>query len=199
MLRQQRCAGGRTPLRFFVPSWIPDWATLEPIVAAGVVMISLVLGLVLALLTLPGVWFMLAVALGVSFWVPDLISTPVLIGATVIAVLGEIIEGVLSAAGSKKFGGSIAGALGSIAGGLIGALVGTFIPIPIIGTLFGAVVGAGLGAFGIERWYMKRTGKESMDSAKGAMLGRAIATFTKMIFAGIVALILLAAVLVPGW
>lgn len=182
-----------------MPSWFPDWATLEPIIAAGVVMVSIVLGLILALLTLPGVWFMLAVALAVKFWVPDLISTHVLIGATVIAVLGEIVEGVLSAAGSKKFGGSLAGALGSIAGGLIGALVGTFIPIPIVGTLFGAVVGAGFGAFAIERWYMKRTGKESMNSAKGAMLGRAIATVTKMMFAGIIALVLLAAVLVPGW
>ncbi|MCU0689122.1 MAG: DUF456 family protein [Phycisphaerales bacterium] len=171
-----------------------------PILAALVVVLSTLVGMGLAVLTLPGVWVMLLVAALVKWlWVADLISVWTLVAGVVLAVIGEVVEGALSAAGAAKFGSSRAGAVASIGGGLLGALIGTFvIPVPIVGTLVGAVAGAAAATFGVEAYYKKRPEAEAARAAGGAAIGRVAATVIKLGVAGIVAILLIAAVCVRG-
>jgi hypothetical protein len=169
----------------------------EPI-AGGVVMVVMAgLGLVLAAVTLPGVWLILLAAVGVKLWQPELLSWWTIGAGVGLALLGEIIEAVASALGAKKFGGSGWGAGGSIVGALVGAVLGTLVPVPILGTLAGAIVGAGVGALVAELWIKKRTIQEARRSATGAVIGRAVATVVKITIAGLVAGALVLGVLIP--
>jgi uncharacterized protein YqgC (DUF456 family) len=175
-----------------------DW---QPIAASAALALTGVVGVVLALLTLPGVWiFLLGAILIKAFWQPDLLSWwPIGIGLG-LAVLGELLEAVASAFGAKKFGSSPAGAWGSVAGGILGALIGTFLlPIPIVGTLVGAVGGAALGAYLAETQYKKRTHAEAGKAAAGAAIGRAAATLIKVAIAALVVALVVVATWVPGF
>lgn len=169
-----------------------------PPFAAIVVAFAASVGIVLAALTLPGVWFGLAVAALVKWlWQPDLISIWTLVVCLALAVAGELIELLASAAGTSKFGGSRAGAMASVGGGIAGAILGTFV-IPIVGTVVGAICGSALATFVTELGYTKRTQKEAAIAAGGAAIGRTLATLIKLSIAGLVALILIAAVMVKG-
>lgn len=165
-----------------------------PWLAGGVVTLSVVVGWVLAVATLPGVWLMLLAATLVNWlWTPGVYSWWTLGVCAAVALAGEVLEVVASGFGSRKFGGSGWGAAGSVAGGLVGALVGTFaIPIPLVGTVVGSVLGAAGGALLTERWVKKRSWGESHKSAAGAALGRLSATVIKIAVAGVVGLALLA-------
>lgn len=168
--------------------------------AAVVVALAACASVVLAALTLPGVWLgLLAAALVKWLWEPTLISPWTLIVCLVLAIAGEVIEMFASAAGTSKFGGSRSGAIASVAGGIAGAILGTFvIPIPIVGTVVGAIGGSALATFATELGYAKRTQKEAAIAAGGAAIGRTLATLTKLAIAGLVALVLIAAVMVDG-
>ena len=166
-------------------------------VAASIVIIASLAGIVLTIVTLPGIWFMIGVALICTIWQRELLSIgPVgyvwtLLAAVALGVVAEIIEFAASAVGSKRLGGTRAGAWMSILGGLIGALVATpLIPIPILGTILGAVIGAGAGAFVGERGISKRGWRESAASGRGAATGRAVAIVVKGSIAAVIALIL---------
>lgn len=170
-------------------------------VLAGIsITLCVVIGLGLALFTLPGVWFMLlAASLINGFWTPGLLSWWTIGICAFIALIGEVVEVIASALGAKKFGGTNMGALGSVLGALIGALLGSFvIPIPILGTILGAVLGAGLGAIAFEKGVKKRTWAESGQSGAGAALGRLVATIAKLGVAVVVGLVLILAACIPG-
>ena len=62
--------------------------------------IGALLGVVLTLLTLPGIWLMLLVAMLCTWWQPDLYSLWTLAAVAIIALGAEIAEGLSSAAGS---------------------------------------------------------------------------------------------------
>ncbi|MFT3683491.1 MAG: DUF456 domain-containing protein [Phycisphaerales bacterium] len=175
------------------------WAAWTPWLAGGTMVIVVVLGWVLALLTLPGVWIMLLAASLINWlWWPGCYSWWTIGVCAAIALCGEIAEVVASAFGSKKFGGSGWGASGSVAGGLVGALVGTFaIPIPVVGTIIGSVAGAAIGALAAERGIKKRTWGESHKSAAGAAVGRLAATFVKLGVVLVVGLALLLGLVSP--
>ncbi len=164
------------------------WADIQFVSAAVVVIVASILGVGLTLITLPGTWFMLLVALVCKVWQDDLLSWTVLGIALGLAVLGEVLEFLSSAAGAKSAGGSKSGALGSVVGALVGALAGTVVlPIPIVGTIIGAVAGAGLGAAFAERGIAKRTWSESYKSGQGAAIGRAASIVIKGAIAGLMA------------
>src|SRR5919202_2020121 len=75
---------------------------------------------------LPGTWLMVLFPVLLKWWQPDqiVVSWTVLGVAVGLAVLGEVLEFVLGAAGSRRTGGATRGAglalVGSIVGGILG-------------------------------------------------------------------------------
>lgn len=143
---------------------------------------------VLTLLQLPGTWIMLLILL-VASWLHghdfSKVEVMVLVAMTLLATLGEIIEFIASAIGSRQAGGSKRGATMSLIGGVAGALLGTFLlPIPIIGTLVGACVGAGAGSLLGDKW-AGREWKAAFTSGTGAALGKLGGTIAKVAVAAV--------------
>jgi len=149
--------------------------------------------LVLVVIGLPGTWVLIGLAVGVELLDHYYLEgvDPVTFGwGTIgacagIALVGEAIEALAGAAGTKAGGGSRRGMVGAIVGGLVGAIVFTpLIPIPIVGTLIGALLGTFAGAVIAER-----TGDEGRDTqaalraAGGATVGRLLGTVTKAVIA----------------
>lgn len=161
---------------------------------AILVILTVPVGLALSLLTLPGVWLMLAAAVGAQLWHGELMSWWTLGACTALALLGEIIELLASSAGAKAAGGSKSGSLGALIGSIAGAILGTFF-IPPIGTIIGAIAGAGLGAMIGEKAVAKRSWSRSSGVAAGAAAGRLVSTIAKLIIAGAVGLVLVIAAL----
>ncbi len=103
-----------------------------------------------------------------------------LLGITLFfAVFITVMDYVIPAMGTKKFGGSKAGIWGSI----IGLLVGLFLPIP-----GGIIIGAFLGAF-IGELTQNTDQKSALKAAFGSFLGFLTGTFMKflvtVIYAGL--------------
>lgn len=142
----------------------------------------------LTLLQLPGTWIMLLIMLIASWFHGhgfSSIEVTTLLIMTLLATLGEIIEFIASAIGSRHAGGSKRGATMSLVGGLVGAILGTFlIPIPIVGTLVGACVGAGAGSLLGDKW-AGRKWKAAFTSGTGAALGKLGGTLAKVAVAGV--------------
>lgn len=167
-------------------------------VAAAIVTLCSFIGVGLTFVMLPGIWFMIAVALLCQIWIPGMFSPWTLISVVVIGILAEAAEFFASAGGAAKAGGSKAGMVGSIVGSIIGLIVGQIlIPIPIIGALIGAVLGAGIGTITSERGIAQRTWSDSYRSGKGAAVGRLLSTVIKTGFACVVAMILVVGAFVP--
>ena len=163
------------------------------IFAAITVILASILGVVLTIFMLPGIWFMLLVALGCkAFWMPELFSWWVLGAVLVIAIVAEVLEFATSAIGASRAGGSKSAAWAAIIGSIVGAILGTPI-MPIIGTIVGAVIGAGLGAILVELGVHRKSLKDSAKVGGGAAAGRLAAVVIKGTLAVVAALILTAA------
>jgi uncharacterized protein YqgC (DUF456 family) len=172
----------------------------EPVLIVLIMLAAVVVGMVLAFLTLPGVWFMLAVAVAVELLFPaqTVFRPATLITLVLVAILGEIIELLASAVGAGKAGGSRKSAVLSVIGAMLGAVAGTvLIPVPILGTIAGACLGAGLFALFSERLLERRDWDQSAQVAKGAAMGRLAATFVKITIAVVVGVALVWAAAVP--
>lgn len=142
------------------------------------------------LFNLPGTWLMLLAAVGLEWWTPaPMFHRSVLYFAVALALLGELLEFVLGAAGSRRAGGSKRAAALSILGAIVGAVLGTAIPVPILGTLLGACVGAFAGSLLGDLW-AGRAMTPSLDAGRGAFVGRFWGTLAKLgVGAGIVVLL----------
>ncbi|MBL4591163.1 MAG: DUF456 domain-containing protein [Phycisphaerales bacterium] len=153
-------------------------------VAGSIMVLASMLGIVMVLFTLPGIWFMAGVSMLIAWWCPQLLGWKAVVVMLVFGAIAELIEFIASAAGVKKLGGSRAGAIGSLIGTIIGAIAGTgLIPIPVVGTIVGGIVGAAGGAFVCERTIAKRTWTESAKSSGGAAMGRAVSVVVKLALA----------------
>lgn len=143
---------------------------------------------------LPGAWLMILAAAATDWWLGDapMFGWPVLLTAVGLAALGEILEFVLGAAGSRSAGGTRRAAALAIAGGIIGAIVGTAFPPPLLGTLIGASLGAFAGSILGDLW-AGRPLIHSIDAGRGAALGRFMGTVAKVVVGGIIVVILAAA------
>jgi len=89
----------------------------------------------------------------------------------VVAITLYILDYIIPAIGTKKFGGSKAGAWGTT----IGLLAGIFAPIPF-GILIGPFVGALLG----ELIFNQTEGKTAIKAAFGSFIGFLASTFIKV-------------------
>lgn len=133
----------------------------------------------LTLLTLPGNWLLLLVAVGAQAWAmfagtPLPYSPWTLAALVALAVAGEVAETVMGAAGAKAGGARGRGAWGAMIGSLVGALVGTVALafLPLAGTLLGALAGAAVGAMAGELTYGDRGALDTVKPAVGAAVGR---------------------------
>jgi len=140
---------------------------------------------------LPGAWLMVLLATLVEWWQPDefLFSWPVIYVSLALAVLGEVLEFSFGAAGARQAGGSKRAAGLAILGGIVGAIFGTLLPLPIVGTLLGASVGAFAGSMLGDLW-AGRPAELSVESGRGAAIGRLWGTVAKMAVGGAVVLLL---------
>ena len=138
--------------------------------------IALVVGLLLIPLGLPGLWLMVGAALLYSYAKPT-ISIWTIGALTVMALVAEIIEFVLSGRYARKYGGSRRAGWGAIIGGVVGAFVWS--PVIVIGPMIGAFAGAFVGA-----WIAEMTrGTELRGAtrvATGAVIGRIVAVAMKV-------------------
>lgn len=139
-----------------------------------VIMLS---GLVLNLLTLPGIWLL---TLGVMLyaWATGFghyVGWGTLITLVIIGLIAELIEFIAGGAGAKKAGGTRWGAWGAVAGSLLGAILGgILIPIPLAGSIIGVIAGAFLGAGLVEMCISPdhcRAARIGMGAAKGRVMG----------------------------
>jgi uncharacterized protein len=161
-----------------------------------IILLASLIGIALTLLTFPGVWLTLLVAVICQFVFDELFSWWTLAIAFVLALFGEIAELGASAVGAARYGGGTSGAIGSIIGSTVGAILGTFlIPIPIAGTIAGGVIGAAAGAIMAERGMSGRPWLQSCRIGQGAAIARLLSTIAKVAIAAAVGIILTLAVL----
>ena len=138
--------------------------------------LALVVGLLLIPLGLPGLWLMVGATLLYSYVKPS-ISIWTIGALTVLAVIAEMIEFVLSGRYALKYGGSRRAGWGAIIGGVVGAFIWT--PLPVIGPMIGAFAGAFVGA-----WLAEVTRGAAVGGATrvatGALIGRIVAVAMKV-------------------
>jgi hypothetical protein len=143
----------------------------------------LICGLALTVMTLPGLWLMLAAtAIYALLTHGSFISWWTLAILLALAATAEVIEFFSSGAGAKKAGGGKAGFWGALIGGIVGGVVlSFFIPVPIFGTLIGVCVGTFVGAMAGEMLVGREVGHSAWIGF-GAAKGRLFGTFIKLGF-----------------
>lgn len=165
-------------------------------VIAALILIVSIIGVVMTLLMLPGMWVVLLTVMLAKLIEPDIMPWWAILVIAVIVLIAELMEFLSSAAGAKVGGATKKGMTAAVIGGIVGAIAATFlIPIPVIGSLLGGVIGAGLGTVLVERGG-KRTWRESGKAGAGAAVGRFAATFIKT---GLAILMGLFATLMAFW
>ena len=105
----------------------------------------------------------LTVAIPTNYW---------LLGITFVIAIGIfLLDYMMPAISTKKFGGSKAGAVGAV----LGLIIGILTPIP-----FGILIGPFFGAFIGEIVFNKTKGPQALKSALGSFLGFLVSTFMKL-------------------
>lgn len=137
----------------------------------------------LIVFALPGNWLIVVTTSLFAWWRAEdgVFSIYTLIGITVLAFLGELVEFFGGMGGAKRAGGGWRGSAGAIIGAVTGAVLGTFLlPVPFLGTLIGMCAGAGAGALGLE-FLGGREIKESVHLGIGAGFGQLVGTTGKFV------------------
>lgn len=109
-------------------------------------LLSCVVGVILAVIRMPGTWLIVAAASAFSWhsgWQHP--SWPILLALAGMAVVAEIIELVASLLTAHKAGASRRAMLFSMIGGFLGMFLLT-VPLPVIGTIIGGALGCFIGA-----------------------------------------------------
>ena len=151
--------------------------------------------LLLQLVTLPGNWLLVLLALVFQVWSivatdgqHPLFSWWTIAAGTALALLAEFAELGMGAAGARMTGARARGMWGAVVGSLVGSLAGTAlgcgVPVlgSIVGALAGALAGAALGAFVGELTYRDRRPHAAALAAVGAAAGRTAGIIVKVAF-----------------
>ena len=101
------------------------------------------------------------------------LSNTFLIGTLIVAIFIYILDYIIPAIGTKRFGGSKAGMIGTT----LGLVVGLIAPIP-----FGIIIGPFLGAL-IGEMIHRNDMEKALKAAFGSFLGFIASTFLKFIVA----------------
>jgi len=151
---------------------------LSHTIAALLVALCFVGGLILVPLGLPGLWVMVGGVVCYAWLTGFQAVGAATIGvALALAVVGEVLETWLGFGLARRYGGSRRAGWGALAGGIVGALFG--VPVPIVGSVIGAFVGAFTGAALFE-YSWSGTTAVAVRAGWGAVLGRAAAAATKI-------------------
>lgn len=138
---------------------------------------------------LPGTFVMVVDAAAYGYFTHwtrvNLALVVVLLG---MAIVGEVLEQIISVRGAAQHGGGKVGMWGAFIGGIIGAFAGT--PLPVIGNVIGAFIGAFLGAL-VAEWIRHGQFSIAIRSAYGAFVGRIRATVMKFTLAAAMVVVLL--------
>tara|TARA_B110000027_G_C16067241_1_gene277319 strand:- start:277 stop:774 length:498 start_codon:yes stop_codon:yes gene_type:complete len=114
------------------------------------------------------------VGLLILYFIPNIgVSQKIIIITLIIAILIWILDYIIPAMGTKKFGGSKAGMIGTT----VGLVIGILAPIPggiILGPFLGALIGELLN---------KADSKTAVKAAFGSLLGFLSSAFIKFIVA----------------
>lgn len=138
---------------------------------------ALVAGFLLIPLGLPGIWLMIAAAVGYKLFAqPVGLSWTVLGVAIALAALAELLEFWLSLRYTRRYGGSPRAGWWALIGGLVGAVLG--VPVPIVGSVIGAFLGSFLGAL-VGEYSVTRHAETAQRAAWGSLVGRVVATAVK--------------------
>lgn len=100
------------------------------------------------------------------------VSITFLVVTGIVAIAMFVLDYIIPAAGTKRFGGSKAGAIGTT----LGLIVGILAPIPF-GILIGPFVGALIG----EMAFNKSDSKTAVKAATGSVLGFLASSFMKFV------------------
>jgi uncharacterized protein len=140
---------------------------------------------------LPGTWLMVLFPVLLKWWQPDqfMVSWTVLGVAVGLAMLGEVLEFVLGAAGSRRTGGSTRGAVLALVGSIVGGIMGIALPVPLVGPLLGACLGAFVGALVGNLWAGRKL-FQSLAAGRGAATGQFWGTVLKLAIGAIMAVML---------
>jgi len=130
----------------------------------GILSIS---GVILTILTLPGIW-LVYIAVFILAWMGSFaVITPlILVILFVLSVFSTIADNIVMAMGAKKLGGSNWGMLGAILGGIVGLIIGN-----IPGMFLGPIVGATLFELIFARKDFNSSFKAGIESFFGFFLG----------------------------
>lgn len=150
-------------------------------------------GFVATVFTLPGNW--LVVLLTVLFtWLVKAESgagvTWTVCGVVIgLAVLGELLEFALGAAGAARKGASrramILSAIVAMVGSIAGSAGGSFV-FPVVGTIFGAILGGAAGAFLgalLGEYWRGSDHEKGFQIGTAAFFGRLLGTVAKLMVA----------------
>lgn len=154
-----------------------------PILAIAGVFV-MVAALFLIPIGLPGIWLMILVLAAGAFY--GMVSWPVLLGLSTVAVIAELAEFALVKRTNIRYGGSNRAFWGALAGGLIGVLLG--VPIPIVGSVIAGFIGSFVGA-AMVTLAENRTWSQAGRVGWGVVVGRVLSAVVKT-GAGIVILVL---------
>lgn len=100
------------------------------------------------------------------------VNYTILIITLLIAILVTVLDYIIPAWGTKKFGGSKFGIIGTT----IGLLIGVLIPIP-----FGIIIGAFFGAFLGELYNESKNTQKALKASFGSVIGFFISTGLKLV------------------
>lgn len=143
---------------------------LEIAIYTVAVIMSLV-GLILTLVSIPGVWliYLSTVLVAVLNRFQDLTPT-VLIVLFLISLISTFTDDIVRVLGVKALGGSIWGMIGAIVGGVVGFLIGNVV---------GIILGPLIGAFLLEYTLGKKSFKDSLKAGIGSFVGMLLTIFLK--------------------
>lgn len=169
---------------------------IAPALALTLLAASLLGGLMLVPLGLPGLWVMLGAALVYWLVIPSGgVGVVTLVAASIIVIVAEVLEYTIAGRYTRRYGGSPRASWGAIIGGLIGAVMG--VPIPVVGSLAGAFIGAFAGAFVGELTVHRTKRSNPTKVATGALVGRAVAAAVKSALGLLVAVLVLLKAVLP--
>ena len=140
------------------------------IIIAIIYWLLLIISVFTLIFSLPGTFFIVILNLLYQLIDPLAgINWRLVLWLLLISICLELLEFIITAWSSKRYGASNQGTATAIAGSVIGAIVGTSI-FPVAGSLLGAIGGAFIGAFAID---LIRTGdaKRAYQSGIGALTG----------------------------
>jgi uncharacterized protein YqgC (DUF456 family) len=165
--------------------WV--WASLFVLVGLA--------GPILTVIGLSGAWLVVALLFLGRLIDPPLFSWWIIGFGVALALLGELLEFLSSAAAVRVGRGSRRGMTGAVVGGLIGGIIGAGFGF-IIGALLGSMIGAAAGTLLAER-STGQTWSLSARSGGAAAAGRLAGTIAKLITACIQYVMFAVAAFVP--